>query len=149
MFSHTGEWVHFESLKSVILENKKHERSHPYVIEGFKISHGGGLIKFSGIDTPESAKTLAGLSILVPKEFAAPLGKNEWYHNDLIGLVVINEKNEEMGKIVSIIESSDELLEVSRSDGSRFMVPFRREFVNEPDLVMRTIVLMACWIDKR
>ncbi len=147
LFSHSGEWSHFKELKSVIIEDSRHEQRRTYDVEGFKMQHGGGLLKLVGIDSPESAKVLTGCSLLVPKRFAAQLKEDEWYIDDLVGLVMVDEEGREIGKVVAVIESSDDLLEIDRSDGSRFMVPFRRQFVSEPNFESQTIVLLANWLN--
>ncbi len=145
-FSHSGEWSHFKNLKSVVIEDRLHKRRKTYDIEGFKMQQGGGLLKLAGIDSPESAKVLIGYSLLVPKRFAAQLKEDEWYIDDLTGLVMVDEENKKIGEVVAVIESSDDLLEIVRSDGSRFMVPFRRQFVSEPNFESQSIVLLASWL---
>lgn len=107
---------------------------------------GYGMIKLAGIDTPEAGKALAGMEIAVPREQAAPLGDNEWYLSDLTGMAVCCPDGTVTGRITGIIESSDDLLEVEKPDGRRFLVPFRSEFVQEPDFDSRSVVLTALWV---
>lgn len=146
LISHSGEWKHFAALKTVILEESRRDRRKSYDIEGFRMHHGGGILKLVGIDNPEMAKSLAGQVLLVPREFAAPLSSDEWYIKDLVGLSLIDADGNDIGEVLSVIETADDLLEIRRSDGSRFMLPFRKQFVGEPDLTSRTIVLLAPWL---
>ena len=69
--SYSGETKHFSQLKKVILKSDKLEKE--YSIQDIKPLGESVIIKFDGIDTPEKAKTLAGLEIIVPREFAAAL----------------------------------------------------------------------------
>jgi 16S rRNA processing protein RimM len=110
------------------------------------MQQGGGLIKLAGIDTPEAGKTLAGSEILAPREFAAPLHENEWYLSDLIGLSLVDEAGNTLGKVVGIIESADDLLEIKKTDGKNILIPFRSSFVGEPDPGSGTLVLTALWL---
>ena len=107
------------------------------------------MFKLAGVDSPEAGKQLSGREILVPRELAAPLQKDEWYLSDLVGLRMIDRKGTEYGRIVGIIESSDDLLEIERPEGGRFMVPFRSEFVGRPDLKKGTLVLTAVWLAEK
>lgn len=144
--SHSGEWTHFSDLALVVLEDPRSKRCREYRVEGFQMHHGGGVMKLQGIDSPEEAKTLSRFEILVPRELAAPLQDDEWYLKDLEGLSVLNPEGDRIGRVAGVIESSDDLLEVERDDGSSFLVPFRKEFVAEPDIADRSIVLNADWL---
>jgi 16S rRNA processing protein RimM len=144
--SFSGEWTHFSSLETVILKPRKRGGEQEYPVEGFRMQQGGGLIKLAGIDTPEAGKTLAGSEILVPREFAAPLHENEWYLSDLIGLSLVDEAGNTLGKVVGIIESADDLLEIKKTDGKNILIPFRSSFVGEPDPGSGTLVLTALWL---
>jgi 16S rRNA processing protein RimM len=144
--SHSGEWSHFSDLESVSLKavNRNHVRE--YRIEGFRLQQGGGLMKLAGIDSPEMGKTLAGYEILVSKDHASPLQEDEWYLDDLIGISLIDEEGKILGQISGLIEAADDLLEISKPDGKRFLVPFRSRFVGEPDIDKGTLVLTALWL---
>lgn len=103
-------------------------------------------MKLAGIDSPEAGKTLSGSEILVPKEMAAPLNDNEWYLGDLIGLSLVDDNGNVLGEIVGLVEAADDLLEIKQTDGKQLLVPFRAQFVGEPDLEKRTLVLTAPWL---
>ena len=144
--SYSGEWDHFASLKTVSLKSVPSGRIREYGIEGFRIHQGAGQFKFFGVDSPESAKTLSGAEIMVSREGAAVLGEDEWYIADLIGLRILDVDGNHLGKVISIISTSDDLLEVETPAGEKFLVPFRKEFVGEPDIKGGTLVLTALWI---
>ena len=144
--SHSGEWTHFSDLKSVILKARDRDRKREYQVEGFRMQQGGGLMKLTGVDSPEAGKTLAGYEILVPRESAAALNDDEWYLSDLVGLSLVDAAGTTLGEIVGIIESADDLLEIRKSDGKQFIVPFRSQFVEEPDIEKGTLVLTALWL---
>jgi len=144
--SYSGEWDHFFSLKSVLLATRYIRQPKEYEIEQFRIHQGAGQLKFVGVDSPELAKALSGAEIMVPRELGAHLAADEWYIADLIGLKMVDDDANYLGEVISVISSSDEILEVLTPDGSRFMVPFRTEFVGEPDIENGTLVLNALWI---
>ena len=146
LYSYSGEWDHFATLESVVLKNTRPRGRKECRIEGFRMHHGGGLFKLEGIDTPEAGKSLVGWDILAPRDRAAPLDDGEWYWSDLVGLEVQGEDQDVFGEIVGVIESSDDLLEILRPDGIRFLVPFRSQFVGEPDLELGRVILRADWL---
>jgi 16S rRNA processing protein RimM len=144
--SYSGEWDHFASLKTVSLKSMPSGRIREYVIEGFRFHQGAGQFKFSGVDSPESAKTLSGTEILVSRKDAAALDEDEWYIADLIGLRVLDVDGNQLGQVTSTVSTSDDLLEVETPAGKKFLVPFRKEFVGEPDIERGTLVLTALWV---
>lgn len=79
--STSGEFRHFSGMRDVVLRKNGVESER--TIE--KVSFGSGIlyIKFRGIDTPEDGKKLSGSEILVPREYACPCGKDEYYVEEL------------------------------------------------------------------
>ncbi len=142
----SGEWAHFSNLGSVMLKSRNRDRQREYHVEDFRMHQGSGLIKLTGVDSPEAGKTLAGYEILVTRNLGAALNDNEWYLRDLVGLSLLDEKGLTLGKIIGIVESADDLLEVRKANGKSFLIPFRSRFVGEPDIEKGTITLTAQWL---
>lgn len=129
---------------------------------------------FEGYACPEDARVLTGMDIIVPRALAAPLGPNQWYIDDLIGLALVGASGERLGEVLSVLEGGAEpWLEVlalsspaaqgverdaervSKRDAERVskrnaervsLVPFRKEFVGEVDIAGGTIELLAPWL---
>ncbi len=142
--SYSGETKHFSQLKKVILKSDKLEKE--YSIQDIKPLGESVIIKFDGIDTPEKAKTLAGLEIIVPREFAAALSEGEFYHADLIQCRIYFE-DEMLGQVISIFEGGGgELIEVKLTSGETVLIPFRDEFVGEISIDNKLIALKNRWI---
>lgn len=109
-------------------------------------SAGGLSMAFEGYESPEEARKLTGMDILVPRAEAAPLRQNEWYIADLIGLALVAE-----GKKIAVVESvldggPEPWLEARLPGGGKAVVPFRKEFVGEVRLESGEIELLAPWI---
>lgn len=141
----SGEWEHFSTLQALTL--RRRDRNRSFKVESFRRLGDAGAFKLAGIDSPEVGKTFAGWEILAPREYAAPLTEGQWYLADLIGLEVVGV-GERFGVVNAVIEGADDLLEVRRPDGSTFLVPFRRDFVGEPDTEAGKITLTAPWLAK-
>jgi len=142
--SFSGETEHYFDLAKVILRSKRQERD--YEIEEIKPLGDSLIIKFVGVDTPEKARALAGMEIVVPRENAAVLVEGEYYHADLVQCSMEYE-NEVIGRVKSIIEGGGgELFEVELSSGDVVLIPFREEFIGEISIGKKLIELKEKWI---
>ena len=104
-------------------------------------------MRFEGIDNPEAAVTLRGAEIIVPREFASPLKKGEYYIEDLKGLKVITLEGKIMGQITSLAEGGNgSLAEVLLLSGEKRLAPFRKEFFGNVDLEEGKIEILEPWI---
>lgn len=141
----SGETEHLLKLKSVIVS--KDERERELQIEESALAFPAVLMRFAGIDSPEKAKALTGAQLLAGREQAAPLGKDEFYIEDLKGLEVFTESGEKIGRITDIIEGGGgELAEIELSSAEKHLVPFRREFFSSVNLEKSRMTLKNLWI---
>lgn len=72
-------------------------------IEDSKFQNDTLLVKVSGIHNPEEARLLTGLTISVTRAQLPPLGKDEYYWSDLIGLRVINLAGTDLGTVTHLM----------------------------------------------
>lgn len=155
--SSSGEVEHFATLSDVVLRaGRQADSGDPgkrYEIETVEGNAHCLLVKFRGVDTPEKAKDLAGMEILVPRDKACPVHAGEYYVNDLCQCVLVY-KGTPMGTITDVMEGgAGDLLEVTLTDGLSLelskrscLVPFRKEFVGKVDIKAKTVELMHRWI---
>jgi 16S rRNA processing protein RimM len=106
------------------------------------------LIRFAGIDSPEAAKALHGAELLVDRERASPLKDDEFYVEDLRGLVVAAADNGEiLGSITGIVEGGGGYLaEIKLAAGGVKLVPFRKEFFAQISPEQGRATLLCRWI---
>jgi 16S rRNA processing protein RimM len=141
----SGEPEHLERLETVTLRRLGDEKT--YYIEETRIMGRALAIKFRGIDTPEAAKALSGAELLVGRDHAAPLGKDEYYVEDLRGLRIYNARGEILGEIRDVLEGGNgQLIEALLPGGALRLVPFRNEFFGEVDPEQGRAVLLNEWI---
>jgi 16S rRNA processing protein RimM len=157
--SHSGESAHFRKLKQVELRGAEGlaegapRAAAPSVLK-LKVlrveGEGSSLtIAFEGYPSPETARALTGLEIIVPRAAAAPLRPNEWYVDDLVGLSLVTAPGTEgagakLAVVRSILEGGAEpWLEAILEGGRSAIIPFRKEFVGEVDLAAGTIELLV------
>jgi 16S rRNA processing protein RimM len=104
------------------------------------------LVKVEGIDTREAARVLVGSELRATREFAAPLGRDEYYQDDLCrcGLFYGDEL---IGTVRSVWDTGAcQLLEVISAAGRQFLVPFVDHFIGEVDVDRGRISLKEDYI---
>jgi 16S rRNA processing protein RimM len=115
-------------------------------VERVEVKPGFALAKFQGFDSPEQARKLCGMTVVVPRVEAAPLAPGEYYIEDLKGLAVVSVDGR-VGEIADVVEGGGGMLaEVRLPDGAARLVPFRNEFFGAVDLEAGTIELLESWI---
>lgn len=153
--SASGEVAHFADMEEISLRAKGSDGpGKAYEIEAVEGSSALLLLKLKGIDTPEAAKALSGMELVVPRDKACPLEEDEWYVDDLCQCMLVYEGNP-VGKIAGVMEGgAGDLLQVILSEGSNpdtsggktCLVPMRHEFIGKVDLQSKTVELMHRWI---
>jgi 16S rRNA processing protein RimM len=109
--SYSGESEHFRKLKEAVLVGPDpatgQVRRLKLKIERLQANGGDITIAFAGYPSPETARALTGLEIVVPRAEAAPLGANEWYVADLVGLSLVHG-GVKVATVRSVIEGGAE-----------------------------------------
>jgi len=117
------------------------------VVDGFQEGDWGLSVHFAGYDSPEKARELSGLDIVVPISAASPLAANEWYIGELVGLQAFLG-SEKVGEVAGVLEGgADPLLELRIfATGKTVLVPFRSQFVGNIDAAAGSLELLAGWL---
>ena len=108
--------------------------------------HGKGLIaKFEGIDDRTGAEKLSGMYVGAPREQLPATGQDEFYWGDLIGLAVVNEAGEPLGKVASLIEAGASQVLVVKDEAAdkEHLLPFVAEVVK--DVAVATGRIRVAW----
>jgi 16S rRNA processing protein RimM len=126
----------FEELKDISGES--------YRVLSYRIGTKGHVIlKIQGLETPEDALKIRGLSLYGPREVLPVLQGEEFYHQDLIGMTTTLK----IGQILKVrgvynFGAGDVLaLEAQAPHEGSYMMPFRREAVLEVHLDERTLII--------
>jgi 16S rRNA processing protein RimM len=97
-------------------------------------SHGKGLVaKFDGIDDRTAAEKLDGMYIGAPRDELPATEKDEFYWGDLVGLEVVNEADEHLGTVASLIEAGANQVLVVKDEAAdkEHLLPFVAEVVKD------------------
>jgi 16S rRNA processing protein RimM len=93
------------------------------------------VVKLAGIDSIDAAETLRGLDFRIPEEELEKLPEGSYYHHQLKGLEVEDEKGGPIGVVMGILEAGGEapVLEI-RGPGGELLLPLAEPFVRKVDL---------------
>ncbi len=96
---------------------------------------GKGLVALlEGCNTRDDAEALRGREITVFDTDFAPLGENEYYWRDLIGLRVVNREGVDFGRVHSLIETGANNVLVVRGDRERLVPWVIDQYIDKVDL---------------
>jgi len=95
--------------------------------------HDGYLVRFEGVEDRDHAASLRGLYIYRPLAELEPLGDDEWFRHELVGLEVRTAGGSLLGEVAVVHDFQPvELLEV-RGPEKEYLIPFREGIVIEVD----------------
>ncbi len=102
----------FSSLKKVYLDysvtgikGKKQVECIELRIERVRYFKQFVILKFKEIDDINDVEKYKGMDLYVTREDAIPLGEDENYICDLIGLLVVNEEGEAVGELKDVLQT--------------------------------------------
>jgi len=131
----------FTEFTMVTLVSPDESATRQATIESVRDHRGRALIKFAGIETPESADELRGWTIEIPDSDARKLDDNEYFLHDLVGMKLVDANGREKGVVTDAYEGGGgTLLEVTRGR-RKFDVPFAADICTAIDVASRTIVV--------
>jgi 16S rRNA processing protein RimM len=93
------------------------------------------LVSFENIDDSDAAGTLRNTIVWVRSDRLPSLPEGEYYFHQLIGLQVVREDGQAIGKLVEIIETgANDVYLVRAEDGVETLIPAIPEVIVEVDL---------------
>lgn len=133
VFPTTDDAKRFKKLKEVILDKgKEHMLLHPENVKFFKQFV---IIKFKEFSSLNEVEILKGKPLLVTREHAVRLKKDEYFIADLIGLNVISDEGETLGKITDVIQTgANDVYVVNTDSYGEVLFPAIKECVLNIDL---------------
>jgi 16S rRNA processing protein RimM len=130
----------FAALDGVFLSSKESEPTF-HRIEGVKNLRGAVAMKLEAVGSPEEAELLRGLSVSVPESERAPLGEDEYYIYDLVGLDVLDPEGRVTGTLAKVYQGSgQDVFEVATGTGP-VLVPAVKAYIVSVDIRNGRIVL--------
>lgn len=133
IFPTTDDPKRFKRLKEVLLDTGKERKK--LEIEGVKFFKKFVILRFKGLDSINDVERYRRCSLLVDREHAVRLGRNEYFIADLEGLQVRDEDGTPIGVLKSVMETgANDVYEIELSDGRQLLLPAIQQCVLEVDV---------------
>jgi 16S rRNA processing protein RimM len=127
----------FQGLETVYLGPE----ARPVRLLSSRPHQGNVLARLEGYNDRDSAQTLQGLWIQVPRADILPLGEGEHYVFQLIGLRVRTTDGRELGVIDEILSTPANEVFVVRGDAGEVLIPYINDVIAEERLDAGEIIV--------
>lgn len=133
VFPTTDDVNRFKKLKEVILETGKERLT--LTVAGVKFFKQYVILKFREYDSINDIEKYKGARLLVPREKAVKLQKDEYFVADLIGMQVATEDGEPFGRLKNVLETgANDVYVVETAEGKEVLLPAIKECVLQVDM---------------
>ena len=127
VFPTTDDPMRFKKLKKVFLDTGR-ERIE-LEVQSVRFFKQFAIVKFKGIDNINDIERYKGKGLFVPREDAVPLGEDEYYIADLIGMEVFTEDGH-FGVVKDVMETgANEVYIIESDEHGEVLIPAIRQCV--------------------
>ena len=89
------------------------------------------LAEIDGITAREQAQALSGTKLHINRDRLPEPLPDEYYHVDLVGSLVVTEKDEPVGKVIAVNNfGAGDLLDIRPPKGQTFYLPFHKDTIH-------------------
>jgi 16S rRNA processing protein RimM len=112
-------------------------------IKSFKIAGKLGLIRFEGYENPESIRSFNNAYLFFNSQSLPELPKDEYYHYQLIGILVKDELGNNIGTLTDIIVTgANDVYIVKPDDGKNdILIPAIKSVVKKIDIESKIMIV--------
>ncbi len=111
------------------------EEHQPIIVRGRRPHKQNLLMAFDGYGSPEAVGALRNQFVYVSTAELPSLPPGEYYHHQLIGLLVISDDGRELGRLVEILTTqANDVYIIHRSSGPELLLPGIADVVKQIDL---------------
>lgn len=134
----TDDAARFRNLKEVILDTGKDRFT--LKIENVKFFKQFVILRFQEYDSINDVEKYKRARLLVPRDQAVKLKKDEYFVADMIGLTVVTDEGETLGELKDVLATgANDVYVVSRADGTEVLLPAIKECILAVDMEKRVI----------
>jgi len=120
----------FSLLKTVYLG----EELSPATLEGHRAAGSKIILKLDGCEDRDQAGMLRGKPIYVPVEEAMPLGEDEYYVHEVVGLQVWTTEGELLGHVDEILFTGSNDVYIVKDGDKEVLIPALSDVVKKVDI---------------
>ena len=130
----------FSALTTVMM-GKDADSASEVIIEEVRAAGRGIRLRLNGIGDRDAAEALRGAFLFVAPADRIKLPPGRHFVHTLIGLAVVSEEGEDLGRLADVLKLPAHDVYVVRGDRGEVMIPVVEEFVREIDTVSGTITV--------
>lgn len=140
VFPTTDDINRFSDLQEVYLDTGKDLIT--LEIEGIKFFKNTAILKFKGFDNMNDIEKYRGKDLLVSRENAVKLEKDEYFIYDLIDSEVFTDEGTKLGILSEIMTSAaNDVYIVKTSEGKEILLPSIKECILDVDVENKKIIV--------
>lgn len=133
VFPTTDDVNRFKKLKEVILDTGRERLS--LEIEGVKFFKQFAILKFKGYDSINDVERYRQGKLLVTRDNAVELRKDEYFVADMIGMRVVTDEGEDFGVLKDVLATgANDVYVVSREGAGEALLPAIKECIKKIDI---------------
>jgi 16S rRNA processing protein RimM len=119
---------------TLFLERKRGGGREPFRLEGLRRLGARLGLKLRGVDTPESARTLVGSSMMIESDALPELPEGQYYHYQIVGMTVVDAGGAVLGVVDEVMETGGADVYVVRGGERELLLPATDQVVLRVDL---------------
>jgi 16S rRNA processing protein RimM len=113
----------------------------PFTVERSRSYHREWLVKFAGVESRDALDPFRGSLLGVPQEALGPLADDEVYLHELDGFSVRLADGTPLGLVSAVYELPAGLMIEVQGPKREFLLPYKKQFVQQVDRVGRRLVV--------
>ncbi len=130
----------FKKLKDCYIDTGKAQI--PAVCTGCKFFKNMVILKFQGYDNPDAVEGFRQCPIMVTRENAVPLEKDECFITDIIQSEILDENGKKLGVLTDVLTTNaNDVYVVKKPDGKELLLPVIKQVVKKIDVVNKKITV--------
>lgn len=129
-----------KSLNNVVIILKNGEKKES-IINKVSLIKGGFAVSLAHIGSVADAQQIVGGYIAVPENEVPVLGKDTWYHYEIIGIEVFTTDGMCLGRIEDILSTGSNDVYIVRENEREYLIPAIRDVIKEVDIKRRRMVI--------
>jgi 16S rRNA processing protein RimM len=134
----TDDMTRFSDLKEVLMVGPRSEQL--LHVEQVKYFKNMVIVKFKEFNSMNEAELLRQRDLYVDRAHAVPLEEGEYFIADLIGMSVVTDEEQALGKLVDVLQTgANDVYVVQMDNGKEVLLPVIDECILDIDMDKREI----------
>jgi 16S rRNA processing protein RimM len=107
----------------------------PVTISSVRDHNDGLLLGFEGLETPESVGRYRSQTVYIHTTDSPKLPKGQYYFHQIVGLKVVDDAGQELGRLTDILETgANDVYVVTSSNGQEHLLPAIKDVILDVNL---------------